>query len=34
MTRSRMVALTLLAAVLLTVGYLAAFVGLMWLVLP
>ncbi len=33
MTRPRLVALTLASAVLLTVGYLAAFVALMWLVL-
>ncbi len=33
MTRSRMIALTLASAVLLVLGYLAAFVGLMWLVL-
>ncbi len=33
MTRPCMIALTLISAVLLVFGYLAAFVGLMWLVL-
>ncbi len=33
MTRSRMIAITLASGALLVFGYLAAFVGLMWLVL-